>query len=275
MSKKITLSSLELITLVFFICSGMPLLISFKPIFSISRLGSIVSVVIGIILGFINIYIIIKLRNKLNNKYFKLMFLLPLIIYIINRIAYFVKIAYLEHINPFIVALTLVFLILYSCKHGIKCIIRSSFIFFIIIVAIFIFNNFFLLDELNINNYKPILSYNFISIIKCSLLYYINTLPIFMLIFLPKNIIYNKDKYNKNIILGYILSSLFILITYIITLGVLGINIINNFEFPYYMVIRRITLFGFFERLENIISFMYLYIMIYYLLFTSYIFYKK
>ena len=79
-------------------------------------------------------------------------------------------------------------------------------------------------------------------------------LPLLLLLMIPKEKLTNPKKYNKTIIISYIIGSIISISLVIVTFGVLGINLIKAFEYPGYIVLRKIELLGFLERIENVIS---------------------
>lgn len=275
MDKGYNISSKELFVLTFFLNIGFIFTNGFKTIFNISGIGTWISILLGIMLSFINVVIIIWLKNKKINFIFKYIFITPYLLYSIYNITRFIQITYLPDFNFFIILLTILCTLIYIIKKGIETISRSSLIFFLIIIFLFLFNNISLTTSINIDYLKPIRSYSIIKIAYGSLYYFITTLPIYYLLFFPKNIIIDKINYNKSIINGYLISSLFVFITYFISESVMGINLIHYFDYPFYIVIRNINYLNLFERLENIISFMYLFIMFYYITISSYILEKK
>ena len=117
----------------------------------------------------------------------------------------------------------------------------------------------------------PILKVNTKNIIPTSLkIASINYLPILTILIIPKNNLTVPEKYNLTVIISYIIGAIITLGLVIVTFGVLGIELVNVFEYPAYIVLRQIKLFGFLERIENIISlqwitgsFIYLTVIIY------------
>ena len=87
---------------------------------------------------------------------------------------------------------------------------------------------------------------------------------------IPKNKVTVPKKYTKTIIISYIVGAIISFGLVITTFGVLGIDLVNAFEYSEYIVLRKIKLLGFLERIENIISlqwiigsFVYLSVIIY------------
>ena len=146
-------------------------------------------------------------------------------------------------------------LVVYCSTKEINVISHISFILMIINIFLFLISNLSLTSDIKLDNLLPILKtdkYNLlISSLKVAI---INTLPVITILIIPKDKITNKDKYNKAIIISYIIGSIISLVTIVGTISVLGIYLTRAFEFSEYMVLKKIKLFGFLERIENIIS---------------------
>ena len=76
------------------------------------------------------------------------------------------------------------------------------------------------------------------------------------------NILYGGIKQNfksknltRKLIVRYLLSNLFISIIIITTQGVMGIDLIELFKYPEYVVLKKISLLDFINNIENILSF--------------------
>ncbi len=128
-----------------------------------------------------------------------------------------------------------------------------------------------LFQNIDINNFYPVLKENTNQILPSALkIASINYLPLLTILVIPKDKLTVPKHYNKTIIIAYLIGALITFGLLITTFGVLGINLINAFEYSEYIVLRKVKLLGFLERIENIISlqwiigtFIYLTIIIY------------
>lgn len=183
----------------------------------------------------------------------------------------FINSEFLYRTPQIISIILLVSIIIYSNIKKINVITHTSFILVSFGIILFILSNISLINEVNLDNLLPILKTNPINILNSSIkLSIINTLPIIAILIIPKDKITNKKKYNKSLIITYIIGSIISTITTINTISTLGIYLTNTFQYPEYIVLKRIKLFGFLERTENIIatiwitsSYIYMTILIY------------
>ena len=112
-----------------------------------------------------------------------------------------------------------------------------------------------LIQSIDLTNFLPILKENTQNIIPTSIkIASINYLPLLTLLTIPKNKITVPKQYNKTLIISYLIGAIISLGLVITTFGVLGIDLVNTFEYSEYIVLRKVKLLGFLERIENIIS---------------------
>ncbi len=204
------------------------------------------------------------------NAIISLIFLTIAITLLYNSVS-FISSEFLYRTPIIISALLLVSLIIYANIKEINVISHISFILISLSILLFILSNTSLITEIKLDNLLPILKTNpsniFLSAIKLTI---INTLPIITILIIPKDKITNEKKYNKTLIITYLIGSIISLIIAIGTIGTLGIYLTKIFAYPEYIVLKKIKLFGFLERIENIIaikwiieSYIYITILIY------------
>ena len=253
-------------------------------------INSWLSALISYIIGFIPLLIIIyisnyepnlKLNEKINNLYGKTIgFFINLILSLILIV---LGITLLYNINNFILSqflyrtpfliscILFILLVTYTTNKGINVITKTAFLLLILNIALYTINIEALFQSIDINNFFPILKENTNNILPTSIkISCINYLPLLTILNIPKNKLTVPKKYNKTLIISYIIGAIISLGLVITTFGVLGIDLINTFEYSEYIVLRKIKLLGFLERIENIISlqwiigtFIYLSIIIY------------
>lgn len=174
---------------------------------------------------------------------------------ILYNIISFITTQFLYRTPLIISAILLISLAIYCSTKEINVICHISIILMAINVLMFILSNLSLINEIKLDNLLPILKINSDSLILSSLkISIINILPIITILIIPKDKITNKHKYYKSILITYLIGCLISLITTIGTIGTLGIYLTKAFEFSEYMVLKKIKLFGFLERIENIVS---------------------
>lgn len=232
------------------------------------------SAIISYIIGFIPILLILyiskyepelKLNEKINKLYGKpIGFIINILISIILIIF---SITLLYNINnfilsqflyrtPFIISsILLMIVIIYCVNKGINVIFKVGYLLLMINLGLYIVNILSLVEHIDIQNFFPILKENTNNILPTSIkISFINYLPLLTILTVPKNKLTVSKNYNKTIIISYIIGAFITFGLIIVTFGVLGEYLVNTFEYAEYIVLRKITLFGFLERIENIIS---------------------
>ena len=141
-------------------------------------------------------------------------------------------------------------LIYYISNKGINTILKTCLIISFIYTLIYLIPLTALAPKINIDEFIPLLTSNIYDIIKCSLTYaFISTTPF---ILFPKF----KENYNYK---SYLLSSILVLIIFVIIIGNLGTNLAKLYRYPEYMVFKEISLLGFIENIQNILSYLWLF----------------
>lgn len=143
---------------------------------------------------------------------------------------------------------------------GIETLSRVGLIIFFINFVLFFLAVIGLLPQFQVSNLKPFLEFGIgkpmIGAVYNILL---NLLPIYFLLIIPKEQLVNKEKYRKYIIIFYIISVIIKLIFILLTLGVLGIHLTSIYQYPEYIVLKRIKLFNFIDKIENVITIQWLF----------------
>ncbi len=157
--------------------------------------------------------------------------------------------------TPIIIILILIFIVsLYNISKGIEVISRTAIVLFIISLSLGIINIIGLLPDFQFTNLKPILANGITIPLKTSFLFLLtNIVPIVTVLIIPKNNIVNNNKTSKYIYIFFIISLIFILLDTILTIGVLSEHLIKILPHPEYIVLKKISIFGFIDRIENII----------------------
>ena len=239
-----------------------------------SGINSWLSAIISYIIGFIPLLMIIYISNykkeqTLHEKIISLygkkigfiintlfsLLLITLAITLLYNINNFILSQFLYR-TPFIISCTLfIILIIYGANKGINVILRISLILLSFNIFLYTINILALINHIDFTNFLPLLKENTQNIFPASIkITSINYLPLLTLLIIPKNNITTPTKSSKTIIISYIISAIISLGLVITTFGVLGIDLVKTFEYSEYIVLRKIKLLGFLERIENIIS---------------------
>ena len=253
-------------------------------------INSWLSALISYLVGFIPLLTIIYISNyktnlKLNEKIISLygnklgfiiniifsLLLIVLAITLLYNINNFILSQFLYR-TPFLLSCVLfISLIIYCANKGINVISKTAMLLLTINIALYTINITALLQHINFSNFLPLLKENTKNIFPTSLkIASINYLPLLTILIIPKDKLTIPQKYNKTLIMSYIIGAIISFGLVITTFGVLGIDLVNTFEYSEYIVLRKIKLLGFLERIENIISlqwiigsFVYLTIIVY------------
>ena len=217
-------------------------------IINTAKTDSWISIILGTFIGLLINYLIKKLPNK-DNKITTYLSNAALLLLGITIITKLVSSVYLDKTGNVIVMIPLLLLIYYSGQKTRYSLMKVISILNIIYIFMIIFAFSSLIPSINLDNFKPIGINNPLSILLGSLEYALySTTPY---IVLPE---FNK-KYNYK---TYLLSSLFLLIIFIIIIGNLGIDLATNYRYPEYMIFKNIAILNFIENIENILFFVWI-----------------
>lgn len=199
-----------------------------------TKIGLIINLILSIFLIIIGITILYNINNFILSQ-------------LLNR-------------TPFIIScILLMILIINNANKGLNVITKTSFILLSLNIGLFLINIFALIRHIDINNLLPLLKINTNNILPTALkITSTKALPLLTILIIPKNKLTNPQNYNKTIIISYLIATTISLLLVIVTFGVLGISLVKAFEYPEYIVLRKINLLGFLERIENIISFQWI-----------------
>ncbi len=207
-----------------------------------------ISIILGTFIGLIINVLIKKLPEKDNKitTYLSNSALLLLGITIITKL---VSSVYLDKTGNIIVMIPFLFLIYYSALKDRYSLMKVISILNIIYIFMILFAFSSLLPSINIDNFKPIGINNPLSIILGALEYAIYSTTPFTI--LPE---FSK-KYNYKV---YLLSSLFLLIIFVLIIGNLGVDLSIGYRYPEYMIFKNIAILDFIENTQNILFFVWI-----------------
>lgn len=275
---KIKITNIEISSTMFlliFSCTlGLAPFISIK----ISGIDSYFSVLFGSILGLIPLCIILYLFNyqidkPINEKnkiifgktvgtiinYLTIPFLFILGITYLFNLGNFVISQYLTNTPLLIIIIVISLTSLFIANKGIKVITKTSSIYSIIIIIVFLIAVLGIFKEIKLDNIKPILEFGLKKPLIAGL---VNTLsftsPIYTILFIPKKEIENNTKTKKYFIIAYLISMIIIFTIAIVTSSILGKYLLQTYQYPVYITLKRISLFNFIDRIENFLSFQWI-----------------
>ena len=104
--------------------------------------------------------------------------------------------------------------------------------------------------EIKLDSLKPILEFGLKKPLIAGL---VNTLsftsPIYTILFIPKKEIENNTKTKKYFIITYLISMIIIFTIAIVTSSILGKYLLQTYQYPVYITLKRISLFNFIDRI--------------------------
>ena len=171
-----------------------------------------------------------------------------LLIFNFSILIYYIKIYYLNKTPLLIIATSLAMPLILITFKGLKGIARLSFIIIFLNIIIYLFLLFKLIFFIKINNLIP--NINIDISYKYTIL---NIINIFAFLIIPKKDIINNKKINIYIFISLITTTLLLTLLIFTSIGILGTKLFNFFEYPIYTLFKRIHIFKFINRLENII----------------------
>lgn len=241
-------NKLEYNSAVFLCIISLFLGVGVNRIIDISKNDAWISVIIGSLLGLLIIFIFKKI-DKEKRKNLSLIYNIEILCIDLFLVTKLISSIYLNKTPDLLVMLPFLIAIYYGVNKGINVLFKVSSILFFIYILITIIPVTTLVPIINIDNFKPVLTNSWANILIGAIRFsIISTTPITIFPNIKENLSY------KTYIFACIL--LFIISTAII--GTLGINLSLTYRYPEYQVFKNISLLGFIENIQNILSYIWL-----------------
>jgi spore germination protein KB len=261
MIKKNNINSFQASILTFYILRASIFGIGLNSIEEIAHQDAWLSALIGIVLGliplFIYIYIskrypnqnIIEINIKLFGKILGAIinFILLLIILYLSggifiSLTQFTQTNILIRTPVLITSIILLIPIVLAAIKGLEVFTRMAIILFVVSILLFIFAASGLIPYIEIENLKPIMALGILPVIKGSLYYVsITSIPLFLLLVIPRRNIIDSNKYNKSIIKWYLFTNITLFIVIFWVLAILGPKLVTLYNFPSYTILKKIS----------------------------------
>ena len=246
-------------------------------------IDSYISVLIGIVLGLFPILILIYIFNYEIDKpihiktkiiYGKVLGTIINIFLITIYIILALISQYLTNTSIILVTLILGLTTYHTINKGINTISKISLIYTIIILLLFILGVIGLIPEIKLDNLKPLLEGGIKKTLLTSFIYtLLLTSPTYSFLTIPKSKIENNNKTTKYLLITYLIVSIMIFIIAIISSSCLGRYLLKVYQYPVYITLKKISIFGFIDRIENFLSVQW--ILSSFICLTMYIYYIK
>lgn len=238
---------LEYNSAVFLCCISLFLGIGINKIINNVGSDAWISVIFGSLIGLLIIYFMKK--SNVSNSILKLIYnfiIFSIDIFLITKL---ISSIYLNKTPDFIVLFPFLLIIYYSVTKGINTIFRVIGILFFIYLLITIIPVITLVPNINIDYFKPVVNNSWINILLSSIDFaVISTSPLIIFPNLKDNFKYSS----------YIGASFILLLIFIVIIGNLGVDLAKLYRYPEYMVFKNISLMGFVENIQNILSYLWL-----------------
>ena len=271
------ISSLQVGMILTLLCCSLYLGISNIILIKKAENDVLISMILGIIIGIIPVLMYLKINDtypKLNiyekniklfgkvigniiNVFIIIMYFVMLTISI-RSIIVFLTSKYLENTPFYLVGILVILASLVVSFKGIETICRISQISFIICLILVVIIEIFLLKYVEINNVLPILiNNNYVNNIFSGAIYYASScgLLCMLLLSINKSKIKNTKRYNKTIILFYLIASISLTIVMFFVISCFGFKLTSLFRYPEYIILKKITLSNSDLHLENLLAF--------------------
>lgn len=174
--------------------------------------------------------------------------------YMYNLINFIVS-QFLPETPILVVGIVFSILAIYANKLGMQSMSRTCLLLLsvnLILLAIGILG---VIPDFELTNLKPVLEFGISRPLGGTLyIFTVCVMPIFALLIIPKNDMVDSKKFNRSVIIAYIVSFLIIFFILFMILGVLGIYLASIYQYPEYIFLKHVNLFGFLDRIENIIA---------------------
>lgn len=173
---------------------------------------------------------------------------------LIYGICNFIVSQYLSETPILVIGIMLGIVVIYTVSKGLETIVRSNIIFLIIALSLSALSFISLFPQIDTSNLKPILEHGITNPIKGGIIITLtNIIPIIAILIIPKNKIINYPKIPKYLFATYTASYIIMFLITIKTISVLGINLTEIYQHPEYIVLKKISILNFFDKIENII----------------------
>ncbi|MCI8394288.1 MAG: GerAB/ArcD/ProY family transporter [Bacilli bacterium] len=258
------MSKRKIYSLSYFLGRAFFLGFGYSVILSITNKDSWICFTIGTLLGLILVYGISKIKEKMQeenlkdylkkNKFLKYLILTLFFLFnlfIMSQLLFiletFAASYFLIHSPTFFILIPIIYLIYRITNKSWSTIGRIGEIFMPISFIIVIASICMLFPYGTIDKFFPIMTQEISDMIRCTLFYaFYSSAPFLLLL--------NAPMKEPKLVRKYLLSTITILLIGILIISVLGPNLIQIYRYPEYMILKKIKIFEFLEKIENFIS---------------------
>ena len=225
------------------------------------------SAILGTLLGALVVYIFSKLKEKINGdlknqkanpiiKWGLIIVFFLFNIFVFSQMLFifqtFASSFFLINSPTYFISLPIPFIVYRITKNGFPTIAKIAEILMPISIVLFLFSFLGLTQHFKLDYFKPFLMSKPHTLIEGTLYFTAYSSSSF---FLLLNVPMENTKLSKK----FLFSTVTVVIMCIFIIGVLGPNLIQIYRYPEYMMLKKIKIFNFIEKVENILSITWLF----------------
>lgn len=228
-------------------------------------IGGAIAIIIACLLLYIaNYEIELPINEKINKLFGKgigviLNVILTILVFAIGvfftyNLNNFISSQFLSETPIAFIAIVFALLLLYVINKGIETLSRVALLILVLNLILYVIAIFGLTPTIELDNFLPFMKDGLSKPLIGSLYFVaINIMPVFLLLIIPKKNIVDENHYNKFVIISIIISIVLIFFIFVVVVGNLGIYLASSYQYPEYIVLKRISLFNFLDRIENML----------------------
>lgn len=253
------MKSFEYYNLAYFLIRSSFIGLSINNMLNIAKQDAWISALIGIIFGIFIVIFYDKLRkNNFDITKYKINYFITIFVFIYASLLTwnlfnYIIINYLSNTPVIFLAIAFAIPFIYILSKDIVLIAHSGNIFFIFSFILFCLSFFSLVGFFGSMNFLPILSNGIAKPLLGSISFIgYNVAPLFLLLIIPKEKI--EDTKTKSKFFFYLIASISLFSATFLILSIYGYKLSIILQYPEFNALKRISLVGFLERLENFLS---------------------
>jgi len=159
---------------------------------------------------------------------------------------------YLYETPPLAIGIIFTCLTIFMCTKDLSVLFKCSTIFLTVNLILSFIAVLGLIPELEFDNLLPFLADGVANPMIGSLyVVLINIVPVFLTLLIPKEKV--KNFKTKHLFISYSMFIVLALTMIIFVLATLGIDLAKLYQYPEYIVLRRVNIFDFLNRIENVL----------------------
>ena len=214
-----------------------------------------ISLILGTIIGAILIHFV---KFKMKKSILNVVICSILFVIGLNILINMISTMYLTEMPKLLVGIPIILLVMYILNKREVIIYRVANILFVLNIFLYVVAMLSLVSDFHLENFS-----------------YSNT-PIQNVIFsalefalfstLPTLITRDENTADISLVKTYIISAITMGTWFLLTYGILGANLVDIYRYPEYIILKKISIMNFLENIENIVSFVWLFDIIIFLL---------